>query len=137
MKIPPIDSWEDEIIFSDDQSAWVQLKTPEILLSLEVQVTVRKFGLIDATGASWSDRLGAYRLRLALQRYDARWRGVGSIRARQRHFQFEAVFEWAASKTRPTLSGSGTCRKRPVTVSCLIIPGQHLLAKIRRHPPSS
>jgi hypothetical protein len=126
LKIPPIHTWEDEITFSNNSSAWVLLEMPDCTLSVEVQLAARKHGFLDAHGVSWNIQLGTFRLRIALQRNEDQWCGVGSVRARRGRYQFEAVFERKEKNGMSMLAGIGVCRKGAIPVSCKILLNMNL-----------
>jgi hypothetical protein len=95
----------------DFRQAIVRIEAPGLDAQLYAEEVFRSADAFELVGAGWTPGSGAIRLRLAVQRQESIWHGVGRVTAGARRYQFAAVMSLAIGVSRARLSGEGSIRK--------------------------
>jgi hypothetical protein len=102
------------------RQAIVRIEAPGLDARLYAEEVFRSANAFELVGAGWTPGSGAIRLRLAVQRQESVWHGVGRITSGALRCQFAAVMTLAAGVSRARLSGEGSIRKTGVVVTLTI-----------------
>ena len=95
----------------DFRQAIVRIEAPGLNAQLYAEEIFRSANAFELIGAGWTPGSGAIRLRLAVQRQELVWHGVGRVTSGALRYQFAAVMTLATDISRPRLSGEGSIRK--------------------------
>lgn len=90
-------------------SVWIE--GPGVNARLYAEGVFNSTDAFEIAGAGWEPSAGTVRLRVAVQRRDATWHGVGRLSTESRQYQFATVMTLAISGSNVCLSGLGTLRK--------------------------
>jgi hypothetical protein len=95
----------------DFRQAIVRIEAPGLDAQLYAEEVFRSANAFELVGAGWSPGSGAIRLRLAVQRQESVWHGVGRVTSGAARYQFAAVMTLATGLSLIRLSGEGSIRK--------------------------
>jgi hypothetical protein len=93
------------------QHTTVWIEGPGVSARIYAEGVFNSTDAFEIAGAGWGPAAGTIKLRVAAQRREAAWHGVGRLSTDSRQFQFATVMTLAVAGDNVCLSGLGTLRK--------------------------